>query len=516
MQILKRLRDISFALLPIVAIVLFVHFFLYQFETMTLIKFLLAIFMVGVGEVMFLTGVDSTIMPMGDLMVNAVNRASKLVVFVVFAVLFGVCATVAEPDVTVFSQQVIVSGLGISKTLLMFIIGAGVGIFIAFGIIRLIKHIKLKFIYIGIFAIIFVLCFFVKSEQIAIAFDAGGATTGIVTAPFLLAITAGINSKFSKSSSNKEVFGMVGLASFGPVVVVLLLFALFGGNLSTSAVVEDNLHIILKVLMNASLAIIPLAIVFFVYDLILIKLPVWRKVGFAAGLFITFLGLLLFLFGIEFGISEMGTQLGNYISTLSVPLIIVFCLILGFVVTFSEPSVIVLSKQVQSTTKGNIPYILVMISIAISMAFAISISALKIVYSIKFEYIVLVGYLIAVVLMIFVPDIFTNLAFDSGGVASGPMTTAFLLPIMIAMAAQTTAAMDGFGLIGIVSMCPIVVLQIFGLAFKIKMHSKELASQRNAIRVSYSADMYSNIEKLEAEYNKMKKEKRSSEVKRKG
>ena len=200
----------------------------------------------------------------------------------------------------------------------------------------------------------------------------------------------------------------------------------------------------------------------------------------------------------------MGTQIGNFISTLSVPLIILFCIALGFIITFSEPSVIILSKQVQRTTKGNISYLLVMISVAISMAFAIMISALKIIYSINFFYIILVGYLIALILMFCVPDIFTNLAFDSGGVASGPMTSAFLLPIMIALATNFSSAVDGFGLVGIVAMCPIVVLQVLGLVYKVNIRIRENQEKKHTNVTQYSIDMYSNIEKLEAEYETYK------------
>lgn len=506
MHFLKKFRDIFLALLPIMVIVLFVHFFFYKFDTGVLIRFFVSVLLICIGEVLFFTGVDSTIMPMGDLMIGCVNKASKLVVFVIFAIVFGFCATIAEPDVTVFSNQVIESGLSVSRTVLIFCIGAGVGLLIAFGVVRIIKNIKIKYIYLVLFAIIFVLCTQVKSEQIAIAFDAGGATTGIVTAPFLLAISSGLSAKFSKNG-DKEVFGMVGLASLGPIIAVLVFFVFAGNGNASGVEIIKNSSLIVSVLLNSSLAIIPIAVVFCLYDLIFIKLPLRRKLDFALGLLITFVGLFMFLYGIDFGISDMGTEIGNFISGLSVPVIILFCIVLGFIITFSEPSVIVLSRQVQKTTKNNIPYIVVMLAIAVSMAVAIMLSALKIIYNINFFYIILVGYLIALILMFLVPDIFTNLAFDSGGVASGPMTSAFLLPIMISLASQTSNPLDGFGLIGIVGMSPIIVLQFLGLFYKISMSAKERKEHKNAIRVSYGIDMYSNIEKLEAEYNKMMRSK---------
>lgn len=507
MQILKRLKNIFFALLPIMVIVLFVHLFFYQFNTQTLVGFYLACLFIVIGETLFLTGVDSTIMPMGDLMVGAVNKASKFVFFVIFSVVFGFCATVAEPDVTVFSTQVMTSGINVSKTLLIFFIGAGVGLFIAVGIVRIIKNINLKFIYLILFGLIFLLCTQVKQEHIAIAFDAGGATTGMVAAPFLLAISSGVSSKFSKSKSN-EVFGMLGLASLGPVVAVLVYFWLFKNNGTSLAESSVVVNIYLNVLKNASLAIIPLALVFLIYDCLFIKLPAKQKWNFALGLFVTFVGLALFLFGIDYGVEKMGYAIGKFIAGLSTPLVVVFCIVLGFIITFAEPSVIVLARQVQNATKGNISYLVVIISIAISMAIAILLSALKIVYSINFFYIILIGYFIALVLMFVVPSIFTNLAFDSGGVASGPMTSAFILPIMIAFATEVAGgAVNGFGLIGIVSMCPIVILQILGLVYKVELVNKSQREKRNLINLAYTMDMYSNISALEEEDKELRRKK---------
>ena len=188
MRFLKKLRDIVLALLPILVIVLFVHLFFYKIDTKLLIGFFVSAFVIAFGEALFLTGVDSTIIPMGELMVNTVNKLSKLIIFVIFAAIFGFFATIAEPDVSVFVTQLFKTGVFNSKILIVFCIGAGVGIFTALSIFRIIKNIELKYIYFAIFALIFLLCCFVKSEYIALAFDAGGATTGMISAPFLLAI----------------------------------------------------------------------------------------------------------------------------------------------------------------------------------------------------------------------------------------------------------------------------------------------------------------------------------------
>lgn len=506
MKFLKKVKNTFLALLPIVVIVLFVHCFFYKFDTSTLFKFLIAIVLASVGEALLLTGIDSTIMPMGELMVQAVNKASRFVIFILFAIAFGTFATIAEPDVSVFSSQVISSGVNISKTLLVFLIGAGVGVAIAFGVIRIIKNIDVKFVYLFIFAVIFLLCTQVSSDYIALAFDAGGATTGIITAPFLLAISSGITNK-KNNADNEDVFGMVGMASLGPIISSLFVFMILKNSGVPAESVAENYSIFISVLKQTTLAIIPLTIVFFVYDLILIKLPISKKLSLLFGLIVTFVGLYLFLFSIEFGISNMGTSIGRFIQTLSLPIVIVFCVIIGFVITFSEPSVVVLSRQVQNATKGNISSIIVLISIAISMALAILISVLRIVYQINFFYIIAIGYVIALALMFFVPSLFTGLAFDSGGVASGPMTSAFLLPIMLEFASAGSNALSGFGMIGIVSLSPIIVIQLLGFVYKLGLIKQDSFDRRKAIKVSYTFDMYSNIEKLEHEYKLMNRKK---------
>ena len=508
MKFLKRVKETFLALLPIVVIVLFVHLFFYKFETKTLINFLIAVVIASVGEAMLLSGIDTTIMPMGELMVQSVNKASRFIIFIFFAIAFGTFATIAEPDVSVFAGQVVGNGVNISKSTLIFLIGAGVGIAVAFGVIRIIKNIDVKYVYLFIFASIFLLCTQVPNEYIALAFDAGGATTGIITAPFLLAVSAGISNKTNKSD-NKELFGMVGIASLGPIISSLLAFLVLKKSSVESVILVEDISIFISVLKQTTLAIVPLALVFFLYDLLLIKLPIDKKLSLMIGLCITFVGLYLFLFSIDFGITAMGTQIGCFVQTLSLPLVIVFCVLIGFVITFTEPSVVVLSRQVQEATKGNISSIVVLISIALSMAIAILTAVLKIVYQINFFYIILIGYFVALALMFFVPSLFTGLAFDSGGVASGPMTSAFLLPIMIQFASANSSAISGFGIIGIVSLSPIIVLQLLGFVYKVELDKQDYLDKKRAINVSYTFEMYSNIENLENEYKMMNRKKKN-------
>ena len=510
MKFLKRVRETFLALLPIVVIVLFVHLFFYQFDSKTLINFLIAVLVASVGEALLLSGIDTTIMPMGELMVDSVNKASKFVIFIVFAMAFGTFATIAEPDVSVFAGQVVSNGVAISKNSLVFLIGVGVGLAIACGVIRILKNIDIKYVYLCVFAIIILLCTQVPADYIALAFDAGGATTGVITAPFLLAISSGISSKTNKSD-NKELFGMVGIASLGPIIASLFAFMMLNNSGVENVLELESISIFASVLKQTTLAIVPLTVIFFVYDLLLIRLPIGKKLSLLLGICVTFAGLYLFLFSIDFGITEMGTQIGKFVQTLSLPYVILFCVIIGFVITFTEPSVVVLSRRVQEATKGNISSVVVLISIAVSMAMAILMAVLKIVYHVNFFYIILIGYFVALALMFFVPSLFTGLAFDSGGVASGPMTSAFLLPIMIQFASSYSSAISGFGIIGIVSLSPIIVLQLLGFVYKVELDKQDAKAKRRAINLAYTFEMYSNIEALENEYkllNRVRKDER--------
>lgn len=504
MKFLKQYFNTLFALLPLMAIVLFVHLFIYSFDIKILLGFFASMGLVSIGETLLLMGIDSTIMPMGEYMVSSVNKASKMFIFIIFAIIFGMFATIAEPDVSIFSNQVIGAGVGISRISLEMCVGAGVGLFIAFAIIKIIKKFDVKFVYLSMFMLIFALSFFVDKSLIALAFDAGGATTGIITAPFLLAIASGVSMKFSGTDSKKEVFGMVGIASLGPIIIMLLIFAILGDNGKSLIQNSETINIFLSTLRQTYLSILPLTIIFFVYDLFFIKLPFKKKNQLFFGLLVTFVGMYLFLFGIDFGISEMATKLGEFLSTLNVSLIILFSVLIGFVITFTEPAIIVLAKRVEKETQGNISFVVVLMAIAFSMAIAIALAVLKIVFNLNFFMIVFIGYAIALLLMFLVPSIFTNLAFDSGGVSSGPMTAAFLLPMMLAMASSSSNIIEGFGIVGIVSMTPIVVVQLLGLVYNVGLKKKLISDRKHAISLSYTKDKYSNIESLEKMLGKKK------------
>lgn len=509
---LLKLKDVGLSMLPILLVVLLLNFCFYSFSSSLLLKFVASVFIITIGEVLFLTGVDSSVMKMGDRVGRSVNKFSKLAVILFFAFIFGLFATVAEPDLSVLSAQASSTGLlNVPKFLFIFVVGAGVGVFVAFALFRIVKNINYKLVMLAIFVFIFIVAIFVPNNLIALAFDTGGATTGIITSPFLLALASGI-AKNKNSVSHSDNFGVVGIASTGPILAILLLSLIAGVRGNTVEVANSlDLNIFLDVLINTMLAFLPLVLVYVIFDLCFLKTSKKKKIKMLLGSLITFVGLYLFLFGIDFGMIEMGEEVGLFLASKSPAFVILVSVIIGFLITFTEPAVRVLGAQVESVSQGNIRRVVVTIAIAVSMMLAVSLSSIKIMYNISIWYILGIGYGIILLLMPFSSSTFVAIAFDSGGVASGPMSAAFILPLMIGFASQNGGNVEGFGLIAIVVMMPIFVLEVLGIVYKIKVNANSSRQYKKALRISYGLDMYSNIESLEEAYNRRRQLKEMQE-----
>ena len=499
---LLKIKDVGLSLLPILLVVLVLHFGFADFKASLVWKFVFSMLIIVVGEVLFLTGVDGSIMPMGDMVGNSVNKFSKLAIVLFFAFIFGLCATIAEPDVNVLGTQVQSSGmLNIPKFLFIFIVGASVGVLIAFSLFRIIKAINYKLVILAIFVIAFIFAFLVPQSLVAIAFDAGGATTGIITSPFLLALASGIAGN-KNNQSHSDSFGVIGIASTGPILAILFLSILTTSGDGSSAVQVESMNLLLSVLIDTVIGLVPLVTVFFIFEAIFLKISKKRKCSLIVAILITFVGLYLFLFGIDFGMLGMGTAVGEFLSGQSPTFAIILSIIIGFLITFTEPSVRVLGAQVEDITNGNIRKGLVTIAIAIAMMFAVSLSTIKIIYNIPILYILGIGYGLILILMPFSNTTFVSIAFDSGGVASGPMSAAFILPLMLGFASSNGGAQEGFGLIAIVGMMPILIVEILGVIYKIKLHQISAREYRKNLRIAYGMDVYSNIDSLEESYNR--------------
>jgi hypothetical protein len=503
MLFLRKLKEVLVSVLPIVAIVLVLNFTVCKFETKTLINFVISACLLCVGEVLFLTGVDSTIMPMGQMVGASVSKISNFCLFLFFAFLFGMFATVAEPDVQVLCGEIVsIGALNISSTLLVFIIGAGIGIFVVLALARIVKRISIKLVYMLCLAIVFILASMVPESFVAIAFDAGGSTVGIVTTPFMLAMVEGIVNKSSKKSADK--FGVIGIASLGPVIALLVLSLFLSGGSASTVVESESYNIFVDVIYNTLLAIVPLAGVFYIFELIFIKLPRKKIFAMIVGLLLTTVGLYMFLFAIDYGFIPLGKQMGEKLSSTNIYIIMIVFILFGFCIVFTEPAVRVLGAQVEAETQGNINRKLVNISIAIAMMLAVALSAARVYFNLSIWYFIGIGYGLIAILMFFSSPIFVSIAFDSGGVASGPISTALLMPAMVAL--SSTGA-DGFGFIAMVGMMPILVMEFMGVLYNIKLARIKKQSYKVALRIAYGAGKYSNMDNLEARYRQLKEAK---------
>ena len=501
MALFKKFRDVLVAIIPIVAIVLLLEFFVGKFDTSTLVKFLISAVLLCVGEVLFLTGIDSTIMPMGDMVGSSAKKISNFFIFLFFAFLFGMFATIAEPDVQTLSEQIIESGIAINKSVILFVIGAGVGVFVAFALIRIVKHMSIRVLMLVLYFITFILATFVPDSFVAIAFDSGASTLGMVTSPFVLAMCAGVA---SKNKTNNETFGAIGIASVGPIIAMLILGLFLRGSSAEAIVSGSKYSIFVQVLYNTTMAIVPLVSVFYLFQIIFIKLPRKKKLSLILGVIVTFVGLYLFLFSIDYGIIEMGSAIGEMLASKNIYLVLLIYALIAFVIVFSEPSIRVLGAQIEAETQGNINRKFVVFALAISMLIAAVLAVVRVYFDISIWYFLGIGYLLIAVLMIFSDTTFVAIAFDSGGVAVGSLSTAFVMPAMIAM---STSGAGGFGFVAISSMVPIIVLEIIGIVYNVKVNGFVKRSKRIFARVSYGVDKYSNITKLEQRYKEIKEQK---------
>lgn len=507
MVFLKKLKEVLISVLPIVAIVLLLHFFVVKFDTTLLIHFFIATVLLVVGEVFFLTGVDSTIMPMGQMVGANSNKVSNLALFLFYAFLFGMFATVAEPDCQTLAGEISRSGINLNATALLFIIGAGVGLFMAFALLRIAKRVPIRIMFLVSFVLIFVVATFSDQSFLAIAFDSGGATIGIVTTPFVLSLTSGIVNKNGKNS--KDNFGVIGIAGLGPVVAILILSLFLRGNSAEAVVASSNYSIFVQVLYGTFMAIVPLVALFYIFQIIYIKLPKKKKVSLFVGVLVTFVGLYMFLFSINFGLLQMGSAIGSGLAEKNIYIVLIIYAMFAFSIVFTEPAIRVLGAEIEAQTQGNVNRKIVIIAIAIGVTLAVIMSALRIYFDINIWYFLGVGYGIIAVLMILCDPMFVAIAFDAGGVAGGPIGTALLMPSMIALSGT---ANGGFGFIALASMMPVLMLEIIGVYYNIKVKGISKNARKILARISYGADKYSNMTKLEARYkeirSKAKNEKR--------
>lgn len=498
MNILAKMKETAVSVLPVMAIVLFLGFTFVPLD-----KFLLARFVVGgllliIGLTIFLLGVDLGIQPMGERCGAELTKKRSLVLLLLVAFIIGFIVTAAEPDIQVFGDQVRGIFPFVNKLGITFVIAGGVGLFIMLGLLRTVLNLSIKWTFFIAYLLLFAVTFFAPDSFTGIAFDSGGATTGPMTVPFIMALGLGVS---SVRDDNDNSFGLTGICSIGPVMAVLIYAIVlraggaFGSTTITASAAgsaaADSAAIVTggffsqifspfgsaagHVFREAMISIAPLFGLFIIFQILLLKMTKRQVIRIIIGFIYAFFGLTIFLIGVNGGFSQAGAALGQKLGSLAVSrggawyiLLIGTGLALGAIIVCAEPAVWVLSEQVESVSGGTIKRKVLLIFLSVGTAIAIGLSMWRAVAGFNLKYILIPGYIISMLLMIFCPSLFSGIAFDSGGVASGPLTSTFVLSFTLGAAASGNGGNDSFGVIALVAMMPLLAIQIMGIIFKMK------------------------------------------------
>ena len=494
MKLLRVLKETFFASLPLAAIIIIVCGFIAPMPSLfDYLKLVIGYAGVVVGQSIFLIGLDASILPIGKAVGESLVKFKKVVFILFFGFLFGFLAEAAEPALIVFARQVNLAMDQLNERVLVIVMASGIGCFVGFALFRILKDISIKVVF-GIFYVaIFILAIFVPKEFIGIAFDGSGATTGDISVPFMLALGIGVSASISKRKTSDDTFGIIGIASLGPIFAVFLYGLIFnashGGVIPAPSsdydpgAVESFMHIAQFNLSGVTLALVPIVVVFLPFQIFLIKLYKKDFIKILLGIIPVFAGLLIFLTCVDFGFAYAGQHIGSSFFAPHRPewfkwLLLVVGFVLGGAITLSEPAVTVLGNQLEEITDGHIKQMTIRITLAIGLGVASVLSVIKIITQISLLWFLIPLYAVALIMMKFSSKMFVGLAFDSGGVTAGGLTSAFLTPFAlgIAQAVRNSVAAaggepqsiltNGFGIIAFMSVMPLIAVQTLGAIYQ--------------------------------------------------
>ncbi|MBQ8140745.1 MAG: DUF1538 domain-containing protein [Clostridia bacterium] len=497
----EKIKESLSSVLPVTAIVLVLLAFFIPVPTEMLLSFIIGAVMIILGMGLFTLGAESSMSPMGEYIGAKITKSRKLFLIIFVSFFVGVLITVSEPDLQVLANQI----SSIPNLILILSVGVGVGLFLVVAMLRIIFKIKLKYLLLFFYAAVFILAFFVPDNFLALAFDSGGVTTGPMTVPFIMALGVGVCAIRSDDSADNDSFGLVALCSVGPILAVMILSLVFGVDaeaytdysmpaINTSQEITSMfLGNIPHYLKEVAIAVAPMAVFFLIFQLICGGIKKNKLIKILVGLLYTYVGLVLFLTGVNVGFMPVGNYIGQAIALSRFKFVIVpLGMIIGYFIVSAEPAVHVLMKQVEETTSGAIPGKLLGNALSIGVAVSVGLAMIRVLTGISIMWFLIPGYAIALILAFVVPDIFTSIAFDSGGVASGPMTATFLLPFAVGACAALGGNIveDAFGVVAMVAMTPLITIQILGLIYKIKQHK---AASDTAAEADTSEELQENV-----------------------
>ena len=475
----EKIQEALSSVLPITLIVLVLSMTITPMPVGTLVLFLAGAVLLIVGMAFFSLGTDVSMTPMGEGIGAQLPKTKNLAVVIAITLLIGILITIAEPDLQVLAGQV----PSIPNSMLIWTVAVGVGLFFVLALLRTIFKIRLSLLLILFYIAVFSFSAFVPNEFVSVAFDSGGVTTGPITVPFIMALGVGLASIRGDSDAQDDSFGLVALCSIGPVLAVLLLGIFYSGGDAgytqiavpeledTRQIAAEFIHALPDYIREVVSALLPVIAFCAIFQLIFKRFHKIQLQKIGIGFLYTFVGLALFLTGVNVGFMPAGHYLGQQLALSGKSWILIpLGMLIGYFLVTAEPAVHVLNRQVETITNGGISQRAMMLSLSIGVACSVGLAMLRVLTGISIYYILIPGYLIALALTFFVPKIFTGIAFDSGGVASGPMTTTFLLPFSMGAceALGGNVLTDAFGIVAMVAMTPLLTIQMLGLLYRFK------------------------------------------------
>ena len=479
----EKLKEAAASVLPVTAIVAVLCLALVRVDVGLMLSFLLGSGLLILGMGLFTLGAELSMSRIGNLIGAKMTKSRKLWFILAVSLLLGVAITMAEPDLQVLATNV----PAIDKTVLIVTVSVGVGLFLMLCMVRILFSVSLRLLLIVFYALLFLGAFLSDAGFLSVAFDSGGVTTGPMTVPFIMALGVGVASIRSDENAKADSFGLVALCSIGPVMAVMLLGAIYptdtqadvnmviGGFETTVELGGAYLRSLPTYMLEVAMALLPIFVFFLLFQVFSLRLRRLPLTKIVMGVGYTFLGLVLFLTGVNVGFSPLGYVLGKELVTSGLSaLLIPLAMLMGWFIIDAEPAVHILNKQVEELTSGAISAKAMGLSLSVAVALANGLAMVRVLTGLPILYFLLPGYAVALGLSFFVPRTFTAIAFDSGGVASGPLTATFMLPL--AMGACTTLGgnvmTDAFGLVALVAMMPLITVQVMGGIYVLKSRTK--------------------------------------------
>lgn len=495
-QLLGKLKESLLSILPVTFIVIILYFTpLLSLTIKELITFIISAVLLIIGISFFNLGADIAMQPMGEQVGVSLIKTHKGWLILLVAFVLGLLITIAEPDLSVLAQQV---SAVINNWVLIVIISIGVGVFLVIGVIKIVlkKDLApmLMFFYLIIFALVALVAVNGNSGFICLSFDSGGVTTGPITVPFIMALGVGIASSVGGKNKGENSFGLIALCSIGPVLMMNILGVGITSSLSyevnaeeysvAANVAREFLMVGLEEMKNVGISLGLIVISFMIIEALVIKLPKRKIVRILIGILYTFIGLVVFLTAANVGFLPVGFKIGTQLFTNGNGFIVVlFGFVIGLVVVLAEPAIHTLTKQVEEITNGGVTRRAMLIALCAGVGISIGLSMIRIIFKFSILWYLIPGYVISLGLSFFVPKLYTAIAFDSGGVASGPLTSSFILPFAIGIcsAAGGDIMQEAFGVVAMVAMTPLITIQLLGFTSIVKREVKDKSMMKKII-----------------------------------